>query len=249
MRNIQLILFTVTLFTFFNCKEDVTENNETPISDAKSNNVSSESELFEYLDPSTTNIDFQNQITETESFNFLLYEYLYNGGGVAIGDINNDGLDDIYFSGNTVANKLYLNEGNFKFKDITESAKVNGGAGFKTGVTMADVNNDGLLDIYVCKSAISNDDLRRNLLYINQGDLTFKESAKSFGLDDAGYSVQAYFFDSDGDNDLDVYVLNHSSNMRESNTIKVTQNENGEIVRAEPKTYEGVTDRFYQNNN
>jgi enediyne biosynthesis protein E4 len=249
VRNLKLLLFIIILSVFFNCKDDVIKTSDTSKSTSVSKEDSSNSELFEYLDASTTNIDFQNQITETETFNFLLYEYLYNGGGVAIGDINNDGLDDIYFSGNTVSNKLYLNEGNFKFKDITESAKVNGGAGFKTGVTMADVNNDGFLDIYVCKSAISNDDLRRNLLYINQGNLTFKESANAYGLDDAGYSVQAYFFDSDGDNDLDVYVLNHSSNMRESNTIKVTQNENGEIVRAEPKTYEGVTDRFYQNNN
>lgn len=249
MRNLKPLVLTVIMIALLSCKEDNTDTSNSPARPTEKKVEKNESELFEFLDASVTNIDFKNQITETESFNFLLYEYLYNGGGVAIGDINNDGLDDIYFSGNTVSNKLYLNQGGFKFKDITESAKVNGGSGFKTGVTMADVNNDGLLDIYVCKSAISNNELRRNLLYINKGDLTFVESAKSYGLDDSGYSVQAYFFDSDGDNDLDVYVLNHSSNMRESNTIKVTQNEKGEIVRAEPKSYDNVTDRLYQNNN
>ncbi|PIQ19260.1 MAG: hypothetical protein COW66_02090, partial [Flavobacteriaceae bacterium CG18_big_fil_WC_8_21_14_2_50_34_36] len=198
--------------------------------------------LFEYLNKSDTGIDFANTITENEQFNFLLYEYLYNGGGVAIGDINNDGLQDLYFSGNTVSNKLYLNEGNFKFKDITESAKVNGGQGFKTGVTMADVNNDGLLDIYVSKSALQNPDLRRNLLYINNGDLTFTENAAEYGLDDPGYSVQAYFFDMDGDGDLDVYILNHPGNFRESNTIKITQNKDGELGLATPTSFEFVSD-------
>ena len=205
--------------------------------------------LFEYLNKSDTGIDFANTITENEQFNFLLYEYLYNGGGVAIGDINNDGLQDLYFSGNTVSNKLYLNEGNFKFKDITESAKVNGGQGFKTGVTMADVNNDGLLDIYVSKSALQNPDLRRNLLYINNGDLTFTENAAEYGLDDPGYSVQAYFFDMDGDGDLDVYILNHPGNFRESNTIKITQNKDGELGLATPTSFEFVSDRLYKNTN
>ncbi|WP_299337806.1 VCBS repeat-containing protein [uncultured Psychroserpens sp.] len=239
------IVFGFTILCF-NCKTDekhsTTDSTTTEVIDS---NV--ETALFEYLSPSTTNINFKNEIVETENFNILLYEYLYNGGGVAIGDINNDGLDDIYFSGNAVENKLYLNQGDFKFKDITNDAQVNGGSGFKTGVTMVDINNDGLLDIYVCKSAVSEDALRRNVLYINNGDLTFTESAKAYGLDDSGYSVQAYFFDSDGDNDLDAYVLNHSSDMRESNSLKVTQNENGDIVMATPKSFENRTDRFYEN--
>jgi hypothetical protein len=237
------------LLILFNCKDneskEVTSSNTT-IDDKVE---PEEKVLFEFLPASETNIDFRNDIFESENFNFLLYEYLYNGGGVAIGDINNDGLEDIYFSGNTTKNRLYLNQGNFKFKDITESAGVDGGRGFKTGVTMADINNDGFLDIYVCKSALSDDNLRRNTLYINNGDLTFTEKGKSYGLDDPGYSVQAYFFDSDGDNDLDVYILNHSSDMRESNTIKVTQDKTGKLVRAEPKSYDKVTDRFYENRN
>lgn len=183
------------------------------------------------MNSSQTGINFENTIKESERFNFLLYEYLYNGGGVSIGDLNNDGLPDIYFSGNMFSNKLYLNQGDFKFVDITESAGVDGGSGFKTGVTMVDINNDGLLDIYVSKSAIPNADLRRNVLYINNGDLTFTERAAEYGLDDAGYSVQAYFFDMDGDGDLDVYVLNHPSDFRDTNSIKITQNEKGELAR------------------
>jgi len=204
--------------------------------------------LFEYLDSSQTGIEFENTITESDRFNFLLYEYLYNGGGVAIGDINNDGLPDIYFSGNMVSNKLYLNLGNFQFKDITESAGVDGGRGFKTGVTMVDINNNGLLDLYVSKSALPNPDLRRNVLYINNGDLTFTERAAEFGLDDPGYSVQAYFFDMDNDGDLDVYILNHPGDMREANAIKITQDKKGELSLAQPQTYDYISDRLYQNN-
>ena len=247
MQNLRAIVVLTLLLLCFNCKKETDKNEEVSQPKLKTISNNDEPALFEYLQPSSTNINFENQIIETENFNFLLYEYLYNGGGVAIGDINNDGLDDIYFSGNTVTNRLYLNLGDFKFKDITEEANVNGGNGFKTGVTMADVNNDGLLDIYVCKSAIGIEEYRRNVLYINNGDLTFTEQAKAYGLDDSGYSVQAYFFDSDGDNDLDVYFLNHSSDMRESNKIKVTQNEKGEIVMAKPKSYDNVSDRLYEN--
>lgn len=236
------VSFLFLCFTFFliSCSNKEKETNElSEITTA----------LFEYLDSSHTGIEFENTIQESERFNFLLYEYLYNGGGVAIGDINNDGLPDIYFSGNMTSNKLYLNKGNFQFEDITESAGVNGGRGFKTGVTMVDINNDGLLDIYVSKSALPNPDLRRNVLYINNGDLTFTESAAEYGLDDPGYSVQAYFFDMDRDGDLDVYILNHSGDMRESNAIKIHQNEKGELTLAKPVTFDYVSDRLYENRN
>ena len=144
---------------------------------------------------------------------------------------------------------MYLNKGDFKFEDITASAGVDGGKGFKTGVTMVDINNDGFLDIYVCKSATSKQDLRKNVLYINNGNLTFTEKAKDYGLDDSGYAVQAYFFDSDLDNDLDVLVLNHPSNLKEANSIKVSQNEKGELVPAIPRNIEKLSNRFYINNN
>lgn len=247
MHHLRLILICSGLFLVFNCKND--EKNNAKNSPTETVITSSEPALFEFLESSETNILFKNEIIESETFNFLLYEYLYNGGGVAIGDVNNDGLDDIYFSGNTVENKLYLNLGDFKFKDITDSAQVNGGTGFKTGVTMADVNNDGYLDIYVCKSAVNETDFRRNLLYINNGDLTFTESAKTYGLDDTGYSVQAYFFDSDGDNDLDAFVLNHPSNMTEANKITITQDKSGQLIMAKPKSYAHISNRLYENKN
>jgi len=232
----------------FSCKEDekktVVETNS-KIEEAKS---TSQSALFSYLEASQTNITFKNEIIETDNFNIITYEYLYNGGGVAIGDINNDGLDDIYFSGNTVNNRLYLNQGNFKFKDITTTAKVTGDKGFKTGVTMVDINNDGLLDIYACKSAVNNEELRKNILYINNGDLTFTNKAEEFGLADSGYSVQAYFFDSDDDNDLDAYVLNHPRNLKEANVIKVAQNKSGKIVPSVPADFKNLSNRFYINN-
>ena len=231
----------------YNCNEDKTKEEIDIIQKIEKEQENQTPPLFTYLKPSETNISFSNDIVETDNFNIITYEYLYNGGGVAVGDINNDGLDDIYFTGNTVSNKLYLNQGNFSFKDITQSAKVDGGKGFKTGVTMADVNNDGLLDIYVCKSVSTQEELRKNLLYINNGDLTFTEKAEAYGLADTGYSVQAYFFDSDVDNDLDVYVLNHPKNLKEANVVKITQNENGKISPAVPSDFTNLSNRFYEN--
>tara|TARA_Y100001980_G_C14556886_1_gene352414 strand:+ start:59088 stop:62345 length:3258 start_codon:yes stop_codon:yes gene_type:complete len=166
--------------------------------------------LFSLVTPDESNVEFVNLLVENEELNIMKYDYLYNGGGVAIGDINQDGLEDIYFSGNMVDNRLYLNKGNFKFEDITEKAGVAASNGWSSGVTMADVNCDGLLDIYVCRSAFDNYRQRKNLLYINNGDLTFTEKAKDYGIDDSGYSTQATFFDYDQDGDLDMYLLNHS---------------------------------------
>jgi hypothetical protein len=177
-------------------------------------NASAQQKLFKLLDSSQTGVGFVNDINESEDLNVLAYEYFYNGGGVAVGDINNDGLLDIFFTGNMRPNKLYLNLGNMKFKDITREAcpELEGRPnGWKTGVTMADVNGDGLLDIYVCYSGKVDDDTRRNQLFINQGNLKFKEEARQYGLDDKSYSTQAAFFDYDGDGDLDMFLLNHST--------------------------------------
>src|SRR5690606_41558769 len=146
---------------------------------------------------------------------FDFFAYVYNGGGVAVGDINNDGLPDIYFTGNEVPNRLYLNQGNLKFRDITRSAGVAGTAGWNNGVTMADVNGDGLLDISVCKGGwMETPESRRNLLYINQGDKTFKEEAREYGLDESCYSIHASFFDLDNDNDCDLYITNRSDSFK-----------------------------------
>ncbi len=166
--------------------------------------------LFSLLPSGKTNITFKNLVQESEAFNVVEYGYFYNGGGVAIGDINNDSLPDIYFTGNMVRSHLYLNKGNLKFEEIAEPAGVAAAGFWNTGTTMADVNGDGYLDIYVCRSAAANPGKRRNLLFINNGDLTFTEVAESMHLSDPGYSTQAAFFDYDRDGDLDMYLLNHS---------------------------------------
>lgn len=167
--------------------------------------------LFTLLPPKQTRIDFNNEINETGAQNVLAYEYLYNGGGVAIADINNDGLADIFFTGNMVPNKLYLNLGGCRFKDITRQAGVAGRKGWKTGVTVADVNADGLADFYVCYSGRGEAAARKNQLFINKGNLSFADEAKNYGLDDEGCSTQAIFFDYDIDGDLDMYLLNHNT--------------------------------------
>lgn len=193
--------------------------------------------LFTLLPAKHTKIDFNNEIKETGIQNVLAYEYLYNGGGVAITDINNDGLADIFFTGNMVPNKLYLNLGDCKFKDITKQAGVAGRKGWKTGVTMADVNADGLPDIYVCYSGKGEAGSRRNQLFINKGNLTFTDEAKKYGLDDDGCSTQAVFFDYDIDGDLDMYLLNHN--------IKAYKNVELQHLKTE---YDALAaDRLYRN--
>ncbi len=171
--------------------------------------------LFTAVPSSHSHIKFKNEIKEDVNFNILTYEYLYNGGGVAVGDVNNDGLADIFFTGNMVTNKLYLNKGNFEFQDITKQAGLAGRDRWKTGAVMADVNGDGLLDIYVCYSGPGSDEDRRNELYINNGVKngvpTFTEEAKEYGLDAPGtYSTTAAFFDMDNDGDLDMFLVNHA---------------------------------------
>lgn len=166
--------------------------------------------LFQLMDKSETGIGFRNDLAYDEEFNVYTYRNYYNGGGVSIGDINKDGLMDVYFTSNLGSNKLFLNKGNFKFEDITESAGVSGTKAWSTGVTMADVNGDGWMDIYVCNSGDIEGDNKQNELFINNGDLTFTESAGKYGLDDKGYSTHASFFDYDKDGDLDAYILNNS---------------------------------------
>ncbi|SNS16843.1 Repeat domain-containing protein [Belliella buryatensis] len=167
-------------------------------------------EYLEIVEPKFSGIHFQNTIIENDSLNILSYEYLYNGGGVAAGDLNNNGLPDLIFIGNLVENKVYLNKGDFKFEDITNQSGLQGRRDFATGVSLVDINGDGFLDIYLCYSGPGDEYSRRNELYINNGDLTFTESAKEYGLDAIGtYSTMAAFFDYDGDGDLDMFLLNH----------------------------------------
>ncbi|MEQ8474165.1 MAG: VCBS repeat-containing protein [Marinoscillum sp.] len=185
-----LIIFS---FYFLSCEQQVPEPT-----------------MFELVDSKKTGITFVNELVYSDSFNIIDYLYYYNGGGLAVGDINNDGLEDIYFSSNNGENKLYLNKGSFQFQDITESAGLRSPGAWKTGVTMADVNGDNLLDIYLCRIGDYKGVTGHNELYINNGDNTFTESSAKFGLDFQGFSTQAAFFDYDIDGDLDMYLLNHS---------------------------------------
>jgi hypothetical protein len=165
--------------------------------------------LFSFLPPDSTGVTFANVVDDQPDRNVLTYEYLYNGGGVAAGDVNGDGRPDLYFTANMGPNALYLNQGNFRFEEVTAEAGVVDSVGWTTGVTMADVNGDGRLDIYVCKSGPLDAPDRANKLYINQGDGTFAERAAQYGLADPAYSTHATFFDYDRDGDLDLYLLNN----------------------------------------
>ena len=168
------------------------------------------SKLFTLLSSSETGIEFENNVIYEEEFNVYTYRNFYNGAGVGLGDINNDGLIDIYFCGNQETNRLYLNKGGLKFEDITEKAGVACKNVWSTGVSMADVNGDGFLDLYVCKSGSPEGNNRHNELFINNGDHTFSEKAEEYGLADIGLSNHAAFFDYDKDGDLDCYLLNNS---------------------------------------
>ncbi len=169
---------------------------------------------FTQLDPTQTNVQFVNALPEGPFRNILRYQYYYNGGGVAIGDVNGDELPDICFSANTAPPKLYLNKGNMQFEDVSERAglSIPGKVSWNTGISMADVNGDGHLDIYLCRSGNLQAENRSNLLYINRGDGTFSQQAALYGLNDPGYSIQAAFFDYDKDGDLDLFLINHGIN-------------------------------------
>jgi enediyne biosynthesis protein E4 len=223
------IILIILSYSLFSCKKSQT--------------------LFVKTDPSVTGITFANTLKESEEENILNYEYFYNGGGVAVGDVNNDGKIDVFFTGNQVANKLYLNVGDedspLKFEDISTKAGIEGRKGaWKTGVTMVDVNADGWLDIYVCYSGKKEDSLRKNQLFINNHNLNdssprFTEKAKEYGLDDSGYSTQAAFFDYDMDGDLDCFLINHN--------LKNYQRKEAAVMRAQRDYNAG--DKLFRNDN
>ena len=174
------------------------------------NDIQNDTTLFTLLDARYTKVDFSNTLEYNRDFNIYTYRNFYNGGGVALGDINQDGLLDVYFSANMGPNRLFLNRGDFQFEDVTDKAGVAGTKAWSTGVTMADVNADGWVDIYVCNSGDMEGDNKQNELFINQQDGTFAEMAEEFGLADRGYSTHGAFFDYDRDGDLDMYLLNNS---------------------------------------
>ncbi|MFN3939359.1 MAG: VCBS repeat-containing protein, partial [Chitinophagales bacterium] len=194
--------------------------------------------MFDILTGASTGVVFNNEVKETYELNYYRYGYSYNGAGVGVGDINNDGLQDLYFTGNVVPDRIFLNKGNLQFEDITDKAAINVNPGWSSGVTFVDINADGYLDIYVCRARYEDPERRRNQLYVNNGDLTFTERAKEFGIDDDSYSTNANFFDADNDGDLDLYIVTHPTDFKDKNKQKNFQ-----------KIEEGtnMSDRFYVN--
>ena len=192
---------------------------------ASCNRAPQEPPLFEQLNLKEIGLEFENPLDFDADFNIYKYRNFYNGGGVAFGDINNDGLLDVFMTANMRDNRLYLNKGDFQFEDITETAGVAGERSWSTGVSLADINGDGLIDIYISNSGDVAGDNKQNELFINNGDLTFTERAEEFGLADRGFSTQASFFDYDKDGDLDLYLLNNS--YRAIGSFNLQMNERG----------------------
>ena len=187
-----LLLFTIVI-SVIGCKDSPKKN-----------------ALFSSMDAEKTGITFKNTVNNLHDFNIFGYRNFYNGGGVAVGDVNNDGFQDVLFTSNMGDNKLYINKGNFTFTDITEKAGIADSNKWSTGASMVDINNDGWIDIYICNAGYRKESNTKNTLFINNGDQTFTESAAAYGLDEDGYTTHAAFFDFDQDGDLDVYILNNS---------------------------------------
>ncbi|SDM29683.1 VCBS repeat-containing protein [Kriegella aquimaris] len=229
-------LLTSLLFLVFSCKDSNKHDTKDPA-------PTGETKLFTTVPSQESGIDFINTLEETLESNYYQYMYTYIGGGIAAGDLNNDGLLDLYFTSNSSQDKIYLNKGDFKFEDITSKTGISQNEGFNTGVTMVDINNDGNLDIYVSRGGWQDEDNKfANLLYINNGDLTFSEQAKEVGLADSNRTIQATFFDYDKDNDLDVYVSNTPDITSRSEVLDL------EKIQRDPKTLElKGSDRLYQN--
>ncbi|WP_235296465.1 VCBS repeat-containing protein [Portibacter marinus] len=198
IKSFDILFFVLFLITLTACDNDT-------IDDRDNHKI-----LFKKIDSEHSNLTFTNTLTNTSEFNIFSYRNFYNGGGVAIGDINNDGQPDIYLTSNLGSNKLYLNKGNMQFEDISQSAGIEEADKWSTGVSMVDINNDGFLDIYICNAGQRAESNQKNALFINQKDNTFLDEAEAYGLADAGYTTHTAFFDYDQDGDLDAYILNNS---------------------------------------
>lgn len=203
MKNICIVL---TAMIIISCSKD------TPVNTLKVD--TSEIELFEIVSDTLSGINFTNTVTESPDFNYIQYDVIFNGGGVALADFNKDGLVDIYFTGNQVSDALYVNKGNMQFEDVSQSSGIAKNKLWSSSASVSDVNGDGFLDIYVCKYLLANEAERKNVLYINNGDMTFTDKAEEYGIADMGYSTSATFFDMDKDGDEDLYVGNQMPSSR-----------------------------------
>jgi enediyne biosynthesis protein E4 len=235
---IQALVAVFVFALFFSCEEE-----------KRKDDAVKEGGLFTKLPEETTGVSFVNEIEDQKNFNIFKYRNFYNGGGVAIGDINNDGLPDIFFTANMKKNRLYLNKGNMKFEDITDSAGVGGVKPWDTGVVMADVNADGYLDIYVSNAGNMEGNNHDNDLYINNGDLTFTQRAEEYNLAKSGFSTHASFFDYDKDGDLDAYLLNNSNIPVSSLGYAADRDKRASDWENVPKIFRGVGDVLLRNDN
>lgn len=223
-------------------------NNEEPASvTLDSDSIKPSPSLFTLLSKEESGFYFMNEVKQSEAFNVITYENFYNGGGVGAGDINNDGLPDLFLTGNTFGGRLYLNKGGMKFEQISESANIFI-QGFTTDVSFVDINNDGYQDIYLCRSLVGETEYRENILYINNKDNTFTNKAKEYGIADAGYSNQSVFFDYDNDGDLDLYVMNHRSDFHNAFSIYDTKEAKGNINPGDMFWKDEFADKLYRNN-
>lgn len=238
MKTIRLFIWSVLLLSVYSCGKKVSEHSE----------ILSEP-LFVKRTSDQTGISFVNKIENQKNFNIFKYRNFYNGGGVAIGDINNDGLPDIFFTANMEKDRLYLNKGNFEFEDITDKAGVGGNKPWNTGVLMVDINNDGFLDIYVSNAGNMEGNNHENDLYINNGDLTFTERAKEYNLAVSGFSTHATFFDYDKDGDLDAYLLNNSNIPVSSLGYAADREKRASDWEEVPEIFRGVGDVLLRNDN
>ncbi|AYN69208.1 CRTAC1 family protein [Euzebyella marina] len=233
--------FLLISFLIISCKTDSKDSIE--------KKESSSLKLFSLLSSEETGIEFSNDIENQRNFNIFKYRNFYNGGGVAIGDINNDGLPDIYMTANMGPNKLFLNKGDFQFEDISEKAGITGNKPWSTGVVMADINADGLLDIYVSNAGNMEGNNHDNDLYINNGDLTFSEKAEEYNLAKTGFSTHASFFDYDKDGDLDAYILNNSNIPVTSLGYAEQRDVRAQDWEGVPEIFRGVGDMLLRNDN
>jgi enediyne biosynthesis protein E4 len=231
------LCFLLFSFTFSSCVSDRKEFS-TP---------SSTVPRFKLLSSQETNVSFQNILIENAQINYFENPYIYNGGGVAVGDVNNDGLPDIYFISNIFSNKLYLNKGNLVFEDISVKAGIEASRGFKTGVAMVDLNNDGWLDIYVCRSHHPDPKVRADFVYINNKDLTFTEKALDLGINDQAYTTHVAFLDYDNDGDLDIYQINHPNDFDQGIRVRLKLDANQNLVRRLDPESMDHSDHLYRN--